>query len=386
MTKRRVLWELFARMFAISAFVLGGGFAIIAVADEVFSKKLKWTEDGEIVGQLSVFQMVPGMICTNTAIYIGNKMAGCVGAAVALAGTVLPSLLVFTFVTVCYGSIPVANPYLASAFTGLRAALAGIIVALVVRSWTKNVRGIYGYAAVVVAVMLMGWLKVSAAMVIAASAFVGIALEFALRQFSARSGGSIVFHSSSLGFLLLFLKYGSLAFGGGYVLVPLYIEDFVGSSAPFLQMTSEEFANVMALTQMTPGSISVNCATFFGYKMYGVLGSVAATVAMVLPNYVLLLLLLHSLERFKTSSVVSGALSGIRPVTTALMVVAAWAFAGMSAWTYSSSGAVECDFLAAVILAASAVAVISRRLSVVQIVFASAAVAVAGRAVLCCVQ
>ena len=68
------------------------------------------------------------------------------------------------------------------------------------------------------------------------------------------------------------------------------------------------------------------------------------------------------------------------------MVVAAWAFAGMSAWTYSSSGAVECDFLAAVILAASAVAVISRRLSVVQIVFASAAVAVAGRAVLCCVQ
>lgn len=381
MTKRRVLWELFYRMFAISAFVLGGGFAIIAVADEVFSKKLGWTEEGEIVGKLSIFQMVPGMICTNTAIYIGNKMAGCTGAAVALAGTVLPSLLVFTFVTACYGAIPVDNPYLASAFTGLRAALAGIIVALVVRSWTTNVRGVYGYAAVAVAVLLMGRFRVSAALVIAASAFAGVALEHVRRRASANSGGRTAFCSAFWAFPLLFLKYGSLAFGGGYVLVPLYMEDFVGAAAPFLQLTAEEFANVMALTQMTPGSISVNCATFFGYRMYGVLGSLVATVAMVLPNYVLLLLLLRSLERFRTSCVVCGLLSGIRPVTTALMVVAAWAFAGMSAWTRSSAGDVGFDLLAACILAVAAAGLLARKLSAIQVVLGGAIVAVVGRIV-----
>lgn len=369
----RVLWTLFWRMFVISAFVLGGGFAIIAVADEVFSKKLRWTEEGEILGQLPVFQMVPGMICTNTAIYIGSKMAGPLGAAVALAGTVLPSIVIFLSVTVLYDTIPVDSPCLCAAFIGLRASLTGIIAALVVMGWARNVRGVYGYLAVAASSVLLVWFRISAPLVIAAAAAIGIGIESGRGIAAARRRGKIVVPSVCWALPLLFLKYGSLSFGGGYVLVPMYMEDFVGSAAPYLQIGAEEFANVMAMTQMTPGSISVNCATFFGYRMCGVVGSVVATVGLVLPNYVLLLLLLRSFERFRGSTVVRGLLSGIRPVTVSLMLAASWTFAGMSLWT-AAEGGLHVDVAAVAIFAVTVVALLTRRMSVVQLVFGSAVV------------
>ena len=77
------LWTLFWEMFKIALCVVGGGFAILAVADEVFSKKLKWTEEGEIAAHLPVFQMVPGIIAGGTAVYVGRKEAGVPGAVAA---------------------------------------------------------------------------------------------------------------------------------------------------------------------------------------------------------------------------------------------------------------------------------------------------------------
>ncbi len=65
------LASLFWELFKISLFVIGGGYAIIAVADDIFAKK-GWTEEGELVDKLPVFQMVPGLIATHTAVYVGT--------------------------------------------------------------------------------------------------------------------------------------------------------------------------------------------------------------------------------------------------------------------------------------------------------------------------
>lgn len=379
MSRGRILLTLFLRMLGISTFVLGGGFAIIAVADEVFSKKLKWTAEGEILEQLPVFQMVPGMICTNTAIYVGNKVAGPIGAAVALAGTVVPSILIFTVVTVGYELIPVDNVYLAAAFAGLRASLAGIILALVVRGWRGSVKGIYGYLAVCTAVFLLAVKGVAAAPIVAASAVLGVCLSLVRRRICEHRAETRIYPSGFWAIPLLFLKYGAVAFGGGYVLVPMYFQDFVGAAAPYLQVEAEEFANVMALTQMTPGSISVNCATFFGYRMSGALGAVVATVAMVLPNYILLLVVLKSLQRFKTSAVVIGLLRGVQPVTTALMLAATWTFAGMSAWMCSKESGIAVSPVCSMIVVLSLVVVLKRLTSVVRLIFCSALLAVSSR-------
>jgi chromate transporter len=87
----KVLATLFWEMFKIALGVVGGGLAIAAVADEVFSRKLKWTKEGEIVGALPVVQMVPGLIAGNVAVYIGRKMAGWVGSAVAVTAVAVQS-------------------------------------------------------------------------------------------------------------------------------------------------------------------------------------------------------------------------------------------------------------------------------------------------------
>ena len=311
---------LFWEFSKISLFVIGGGYAIIAVADQALSRR-GWTDEGELMERLPVFQMVPGLIATHTAVYVGRKVAGRIGAFVAVLAVAWPSVLIFTFVSAGYDSIPVDSPLFRSAFLGLRSALTGIIAATIVRGWTKNLHDVFSYAlaALSLAALSLGvevWVVLVCAM-------------------AAGLGSEGKFRSSLLPFAL-FLKYGSLCFGGGFVLVPMYIEDFVGPSAAFLQVTAEEFSNLMALTQMTPGPIGVNGATYFGFRLAGVSGAVLASAALLLPGSVLAYFAFASLDKFKSSRVVRGVLRGVRPASVALMLVALAAFAKMSVFDFSN--------------------------------------------------
>lgn len=363
------LARLFFEMFRIALFVVGGGYAIIAVADDVFSRKLKWTREGELVEALSLFQTFPGIMAGHCAVYVGRKVAGPVGSAVALAGVVLPSLAIFTFVSMGYDAIPIGNKWLVAAFGGLRAALTGVIAGMIVRGWSRSVRGAYGYAAAAIAlVLLLG--GANPALVLVAAMLAGVAVEFSPR------GGSRRFNS--LGIVVpVFLKYGALAFGGGYVLVPMYIRDFVGEGAPWLQLPAEEFANLMALTQMTPGPIGINAATFFGFRLGGVAGAALATAALVIPGSLLLSLALASMERFSGSRVVKGVLGGVRPVTMALMVSAAWSFAGMSLWSMSEHGGLFIDGAAMAFAVFAAFATVKKFCGVMLTIFLCAVAALA---------
>jgi len=376
------LLVLFWEMFKIAASVVGGGFAIAAVADDVFSRRRKWTEEGEIVGSLPVFQMVPGIIAAHTAVYVGRKVAGVAGAFVAAAGVFLPSVVVFSAVTAGYRFIPCGNAFLEAAFLGLRASLAGVIAAMCAKAWPKSVAGPVAAAVMVAALVAIGPLRVNPALVVLAAVLFGVAAEFARRPEDVHGRR---LNSVAWAFPLVFLKYGLMAFGGGYVLVPVYLADFVGPNAPYLQLSEGEFANVMALTQMTPGPIAVNCATFFGFRLgadafasplAGVACAFAATLALLVPGAVLLYLALGSLERFRASRVVRGIIAGARPATVALMLNALWAFLMMSAWTRPPEGGVAFHPVALAIAIASAALVFTRRLGVVKVILLSAFVSI----------
>ncbi|MBR4476377.1 MAG: chromate transporter [Kiritimatiellae bacterium] len=369
------LFRLFLEMFRIALFVVGGGYAIIAVADDTFSRKLKWTKEGELVDALSLFQTFPGIMAGHCAVYVGRKVAGVAGSVVALAGVILPSLVIFTCVSMGYGAIPLDNPWLGAAFAGLRAALTGVIAGMVVRGWRKSVVGRYGYSAMLVglALLLSG---ANPALVLVAAMLVGVILEF----IPVRAAGSRRFNSLAM-VVPIFLKYGALAFGGGYVLVPMYISDFVGEAARFLQLPSEEFANLMALTQMTPGPIGINAATFFGFRLGGIPGAVLATFALVLPGSLMLSLALASMERFSESRVVKGIFAGVRPVTMSLMLSAAWSFAGMSIWSTSADGGFFIDIVAVALAGFAAFATIRKICGVMQTIFICAFASLAIRAV-----
>jgi len=366
-------WRLFCEMFAIALCVLGGGYAILAVAEDRFARKLKWIRDGELMDLLPVFQMIPGILAGHTAVCLGNRLAGAWGAAIALAGTVLPSVLVFTAVSVFYPRIPVDHPLLAAAFLGLRAAMTGILAVMAVRCWAKAVCSVFFWSVLASALVLLLGFHIAPGWIILGAMIAGVLA-------AARAGGppakaARVF-SSFWAIPILFLGYGLIAFGGGYVLVPVYLRDFVGAAAPYLQLSPHEFANVMALTQMTPGPIGVNCATFFGYRMGGIVGAFAATLALVLPGAVILLVVLRSLDRFRSSALVRGIFAGVRPVTLALLIGATLAFAGMSVW-HAHGGAFRIDPVGAVLTVLAGLAFGFRRLGAVMTILASAALAVA---------
>ena len=333
----RILARLFLEMFKVAFLVIGGGFAIIAAADDVFSRRLKWTKEGELVDAISLFQAFPGIMAGHCAVYIGRKVAGAAGAAVALSAVAMPSLVVFLGVAMAFDSIPSASPWLQPVFAGLRASVTGIVAGIVVRGWRRSVSGAYGVAALLAAIVALG-LGANPAIVVAAAMLAGVAREFLPR----RCGGSKTYMSLGAA-ALIFLKYGFLAFGGGYVLVPMYMRDFVGAGAPFLQMGPSDFANLVALTQMTPGPIGLNAATFFGFRMGGIAGSCIATMCLVLPGSLLLFLALGSLERYHESRVAKGILFGVKPVTTALMVVTAAAFLPMAALQAAADGTIRPD-------------------------------------------
>lgn len=401
---RRYL-SLFWEFLKIALFVVGGGYAIIVVADEVFGRRLKWLKEGELLDHLPVFQMVPGLIAGNTAIYTGLKVAGRLGAVVALVAVALPSFLIFLGVSCGYAFLPVGNPWVESALLGLRAALTGIVFGTLMKSWRRSVVGAYGYVTVVVASALLIGCGVNVVAVLLAAMAAGVLWAFGggampsrdeascgialaplapARRMLLAVGGLVALAAVTLAcgrIFWTFVKFGLLGFGGGFVLVPVYLQEFVGPGAPLLQLAAEEFSNLMALTQVTPGPVSVNAATFFGYRLGGVFGGAVATAALLLPSLFLLTLALTGLERWKRSRFVQGLLWGVKPATNALMLKAGIVFAGMSIWSRSGGAAVTVHPFALALAVFAGWALVKGRLSIMTAIFLCAALGAAAHAV-----
>lgn len=117
-----------------------------------------------------------------------------------------------------------------------------------------------------------------------------------------------------------FFKIGAFSFGGGYAMLPLIEEEIIQVHK---WLTSTEFIDILAVSEMTPGPIAINSATFLGYKVAGVLGSVTATIAVVLPSFIVMSLIIHFIAKFKNTPYVEWIFSGIRPVVLGLIASAA---------------------------------------------------------------
>ena len=151
----RILLRLFWEFFKISLFVLGGGFAIIATADDVFGRKRKWLKEGELLDHLPIFQTVPGLIAGNAAIYVGLKVGGIAGAAVGLFAIALPSYAIILAVACGFSWLPTENAFVQGAFVGLRCGIAGVVLATLLKSWRRVMHGAYAFASFALAFPLL---------------------------------------------------------------------------------------------------------------------------------------------------------------------------------------------------------------------------------------
>jgi len=117
-----------------------------------------------------------------------------------------------------------------------------------------------------------------------------------------------------------YLKIGIFGFGGGYAMLSMIQFEVVDNHA---WMTTAEFADMVALSQMTPGPVSINIATYIGYTVGGILGSLVATAAIVLPCLLMLVFVLKVLFKNKDNYIIKTTLTAMKPVVAGLIFVAA---------------------------------------------------------------
>ena len=119
--------------------------------------------------------------------------------------------------------------------------------------------------------------------------------------------------------LWVFIKIGVLGFGGGYAMLSLIQHEVVEHYA---WMTTTEFADMVAISQMTPGPISINLATYVGYTAGGFGGSLLASFALCLPSLVMVYLVLKLLSNPKFGALMGDLLKGLKPAIAGLIFAA----------------------------------------------------------------
>ena len=119
--------------------------------------------------------------------------------------------------------------------------------------------------------------------------------------------------------LWVFVKIGVLGFGGGYAMLSLIQHEVVDHYA---WMTTTEFADMVALSQMTPGPISINMATYVGYTAGGFGGSLLASFALCLPSIVMVILIMKLFMNKKTKTFMEHLLKGLKPAIAGLIFAA----------------------------------------------------------------
>ena len=140
-----------------------------------------------------------------------------------------------------------------------------------------------------------------------------------------------------------FLKIGAFTFGGGYAMIHLLERQFVARRK---WLDREEFLDMVAVAESTPGPVAVNSATYIGYKVDGVIGALSATVAVCLPSFVIIYLISLFLDQFLTLTYVAYAFKGIQACVVYLILSAA-----CKLWTSMEKNWMNVSILTAVSIA-----------------------------------
>ena len=116
---------------------------------------------------------------------------------------------------------------------------------------------------------------------------------------------------------LTFLMIGAFTFGGGYAMMPLMQEQVALRWGEVISET--DVTNFIAVSESTPGPFAVNMATYIGAEMGGLFGSFCATLGVVLPSFIIILIVAKCYEKFKESSIVKGCMTGLKPAVVGLI-------------------------------------------------------------------
>ena len=175
---------------------------------------------------------------------------------------------------------------------------------------------------------------------------------------------------------LEFFKMGALTFGGGYAMIP-FIEETVLKHG---WMTTGELVDFIAISESTPGAFAVNISTYVGSEVGGLLGALCATVGLVLPPFIIIILIAKVYDRFKKNIIVQGAMLGLKSTVVGLIAATVLSVGievffseGIKFEVFQSAN----FYVSLVIFAISLFLLLYKKLSPIPMIFLSAAVGIA---------
>jgi chromate transporter len=419
------LGGLFLSFLKIGTVGFGGGLAVIAQIRTLAVLQRRWLTEQEFAPGFALAQTLPGTSAGNLATYIGLRLRGWRGAGAALAGFILPSMLMMIVLAILYRHLRYL-PDTDRLFHGLNAAVVALIVVTAWRMGRNTLVKRWQWFLAVGACLVVSFFSATVIEVVLAAGLIGIFIDsFAEKQLrklgqlrgvasrrkrisarvtlqrrrrrnrathfvggyltramaeervrraaisnraaaaapengqaeivardetspepatpdrkSPNKRGYLVVFGASMPILAkvallltlstIFLRIGSITFGGGFVMIPL-IEAEVVDSRHWL--THQEFVDATALGQITPGPVLIT-ATFIGYRVAGTLGALVATISIFLPSFLMTVVAGSSLARFHTNKIVQSFLKGVTPAVVGLLVAAGISIgrAGIHSW------------------------------------------------------
>jgi chromate transporter len=414
------LGGLFLSFLKIGTVGFGGGLAVIANIRTLAVQQRRWLTEQEFASGFALGQTLPGTAAGNVATYVGLKIRGWRGAGVAIAGFILPSMLMMIVLAILYRHLRYL-PDTDRLFHGLNAAVVALIIVTAWRMGRNSLIKPWQWFLAVFACIVVAFFSATVIEVVLAAGLVGIFIDsFAEKQLrklgqlqgmasrrkriaarvilqrrrhrmrathfvggyltramaeervrqaslkTEENGGeenaaadestkdskhdgpttsgkklrSLVFLGVAMPILTkvallltlstIFLRIGSITFGGGFVMIPLIEAEVVDSHQ---WLTHQEFVDATALGQITPGPVLIT-ATFIGYRVAGTLGALVATVSIFLPSFLMTVIAGSSLARFHTNKIVQSFLKGVTPAVVGLLVAAGISVgrAGIHSW------------------------------------------------------
>ncbi len=120
----------------------------------------------------------------------------------------------------------------------------------------------------------------------------------------------------------IFFLIGLFTFGGGYAMIPMIQEQVVGKG----WMSEAQLTDFIAISETTPGPFAINVSTFVGSQTGGILGALCATLGVILPSFIIILIVSLIMSKFLNNRFVKGALNGVKPIVLALILSTALLF------------------------------------------------------------
>ncbi|MFB0509619.1 MAG: chromate efflux transporter [bacterium] len=343
--------DLILTFLKIGTIGFGGGIAMLALIRQNIVKTRRWITDDELGVGVAMGQMLPGPFVSNYVEFIGYHLRGLKGMIISVLAFLLPSFLAITILSFLYFRFQNIS-VLQNIFSGIQPVIAGVLLwasieigKVNVRNWQSLLISLIAFIAllfkidVLLTVIICGILGIifytrqKKIRVLSILLWVGLFLSQIFNSsFAAplKSNQPKFVSAVAKAFELfgVFFKIGTIIFGGGYAAIP-FIKNEVVDLRNWL--TAKEFIDGVALGQVTPGPVAIT-ATFVGYKVLGIFGAIISTVAIFLPSFLLLLVLIHIYNRIKNQPLVQGFITGVKPAIVG-MLFAATVFIGRNSIT-----------------------------------------------------